>query len=461
MNSSHSLLGQLKKDLVMNVLKALLLISLFIFVTPANALPFNITPVGSLPTSVIYGKTVAAAYTVVNNTSRNFTNIFIQKPANVAVSSTGCGSVFNLAAGASCTLNLSITGQVTGENKLFVCLAGGKTCTGPTSSLNVQVISANTFIYMGNNGGIYSCAIGADSGVIPYKQSISCTNTGYAPTGAIAFVNPVWMAYSLSGQQAYVTDSGPPAVVWLCNVDTITGNLTNCVNSGASGISNPVAITLNSAGTLAYITDATNNNVELCNVNLLTGALSMCQDSGAGNSSSLFKNPGAVVLNPANTLAFIANRDNKNITYCTVNANGTLSGCATTTGGVSFARPFGLVVTQGNTMYVTDTASSGAVYMCSINSDGSLSSCTSAGYNSTGSALYSFSYPSGIAFNSGYHNQPAQFFISNGGTGVSTICNYCVQVSGYCPFTGALICMDQPNVGTFFGLDGTGVTVSN
>ncbi|KTD72593.1 sialidase family protein [Legionella tucsonensis] len=120
------------------------------------ALPFNITPQGTLPTIVHQGGSVNAAYTVTNNTLSMRDNNFIKWfPPNVIqvlepTDPTVCPLFFNLgpygSINQSCTLKLKITGEVRRDDPdphhhLFACFPGGKTCAGPTqaNSLNVNV----------------------------------------------------------------------------------------------------------------------------------------------------------------------------------------------------------------------------------------------------------------------------------------------------------------------------------
>ncbi|QLZ68135.1 exo-alpha-sialidase [Legionella sp. PC1000] len=123
------------------------------------ALPFNINPQGTLPTTVPVGASVNAAYTVTNNTlSMRFNNFVKWLPPNVTqvlepTDPTVCPLFFNLGPNGSinqsCTLKLKISGAVNRNDPdphhhLFVCFPGGKTCAGPTldNSLNVIVTNA-------------------------------------------------------------------------------------------------------------------------------------------------------------------------------------------------------------------------------------------------------------------------------------------------------------------------------
>lgn len=116
------------------------------------ALPFSITPVGTLPTTVDNVSDATAYYTVRNTTTQaapasfvKFLPPFVKQVVDRTQPSL-CGAVFNLAPNASCTLALNISGPVNPrdpnpEHHLFVCRAGGKTCAGTAYELNVTQVT--------------------------------------------------------------------------------------------------------------------------------------------------------------------------------------------------------------------------------------------------------------------------------------------------------------------------------
>jgi hypothetical protein len=67
------------------------------------------------------------------------------------------------------------------------------------------------------------------------------------------------------------------------------------------------------------------------------------------------------------------------VSYCVLNADGTLSSCAPT--GDNFTAPTGIVFNGGNFAYVADNNTSNAVYLCNVGLDGTLSGCAPAGSN--------------------------------------------------------------------------------
>jgi hypothetical protein len=132
-------------------------ICLFLLLLSANAygLPFKIVPKEGtqLPTSLALGSTATAYYTIYNNTSAQRNNNFVKYlPPNVTQVTAGgtypdtCGATFNLAPGASCTLQLSISGSVNANDSnpkhhLFVCFPEGRTCAGTYFPLNVKTMA--------------------------------------------------------------------------------------------------------------------------------------------------------------------------------------------------------------------------------------------------------------------------------------------------------------------------------
>ncbi len=144
------------------------------------ALPFSITPVGTLPTTVDNVSDATAFYTVTNTTTQPAPASFVKfLPQNVKQivdksQPTFCGALFTLAPNASCILALNVSGPVNPadrnpEHHLFVCRAGGKTCAGTAFELNVTQIT------------LVSIAVSPTSASIPKG-----TTQQYAATGTFS-----------------------------------------------------------------------------------------------------------------------------------------------------------------------------------------------------------------------------------------------------------------------------------
>jgi acid phosphatase len=113
---------------------------------PGFAYTFNVVNQGALPTYVIPGKPKIAYYTVTNNTGKKLENNFVKYfPMNTTQDTSNpnnCAAAFTLESGESCTLALTVAGQVdiavTDPYKnLFVCTQDGFSCSGTADRLNV------------------------------------------------------------------------------------------------------------------------------------------------------------------------------------------------------------------------------------------------------------------------------------------------------------------------------------
>ncbi len=134
------------------------LIKSFMFSNAVLALPFNIVPNGTLPTTVPIGGTVSATYTITNTTKLNPPyNLIKWLPLNTAVnpSITTCTptNAFVLNHGASCTLGLTISGPINRDDPnshqhLFVCMSDQATCAGPTPENSLNVIQGSPAFYV-------------------------------------------------------------------------------------------------------------------------------------------------------------------------------------------------------------------------------------------------------------------------------------------------------------------------
>ncbi|HEY4443889.1 MAG TPA: hypothetical protein VGN30_06350, partial [Steroidobacteraceae bacterium] len=113
------------------------------------------------------------------------------------------------------------------------------------------------------------------------------------------------------------------------------------------------------------------------------GTLSSCASTGDG-----FTAPSGIAFYGGN-FAYVADYNTGNAVYvCHVGLDGTLSGCVPQ--GSNFQTPYQLAI-DGNTLYATN--STGGVTICTIHPDGSLSACTqSAGTGAGIAASSGFAY---------------------------------------------------------------------
>jgi Lactonase, 7-bladed beta-propeller len=165
---------------------------------------------------------------------------------------------------------------------------------------------------------------------------------------------------------AYVTNLGGNSVT-VCKVETSTGRLTDCRDSGGNGFRQPSAIAINNR--LAYVTNTGGDAVTICTIDTSTGGLTRCQVSTAE-----FTKPEGIAIN--NRLAYVTN--NTTVRVCAIATNGELS--CRDSGGKGFSIPFGIAINNKHA-YVTNFHG-GTVTVCTINATdttGGLTDCQDSG----------------------------------------------------------------------------------
>ena len=119
---------------------------------------FSIVPVGTLPTVMYDGQVTTVQYTVTNKSIYTLNNNALryapegQTPSGVTQITTGagvCGTTFDLAAGASCTLSLLITSDNFTNN---VAKGGPEVCNTATHAVHCSVPSPGDQLNILNNG---------------------------------------------------------------------------------------------------------------------------------------------------------------------------------------------------------------------------------------------------------------------------------------------------------------------
>lgn len=156
---SHRI-SRIVSSITMQLARSAVIAASFFYAEQCLALPFTIvpTPGTTLPTLINPGQTITARYTVTNNTGGMRAHNYVKYlPPHVtqithdAAYPDLCGATFDLAPGASCQLELLISGAVNGSDPnphhhLFICLSGGATCAGTPSALHVSAGPwSNTF----------------------------------------------------------------------------------------------------------------------------------------------------------------------------------------------------------------------------------------------------------------------------------------------------------------------------
>lgn len=213
--------------------KAPLFIALSLLSTVNYALVFNITPKSGVefPTTYDGIGVKTAYYTVLNNTLSQRDNNFVKylPPSVAQVTSNGtyadtCGATFSLASGSSCTLQLSISGAVDGnntsaENSLLACFPGGQTCAGTKTPLDIALISpwadvghAFEILSLGDIKALSIAYVGGGSNPITAEEWETYTApTGYIlnTTRQLQFQQSAFIASpgSPDGSKSYITTS--------------------------------------------------------------------------------------------------------------------------------------------------------------------------------------------------------------------------------------------------------------
>lgn len=201
---------------------ALSLIAMFVSAQAIAGANFTIGPKAgtTLPTTVPAGKSVAAYYTITNNTSSVRTGYTLKGlPSTVRPngSNGNCTFPLTLAAKASCVLQLDISGAASGG--FFLCKASS--CTSASVPLNVSVVSITPFIAVGG----YDNSTRSNSLIATSIDN--GTQWSYTLSGVTGPSLPVALA---NRGPAYNFDGGP-APLWA--VDCVQNN---CSAVGGYGI---------------------------------------------------------------------------------------------------------------------------------------------------------------------------------------------------------------------------------
>ena len=347
----------------------------------AFAANFDISPYGTLPTTVTTGQSVSAYYIVKNmtNTARNgYVLQGLPTTVNQNTSSPNCANPINLAPQASCQLQLDITGAVSSN----IAICRGYSCTTTTTSLNVSQVSAPsipskpTGAYVSNyantlNDSVTYCTLNPDTSFIDTCQ-MAGGNLNVSLSGVIL---------NNAKTMAFLTTYGT-ASVYQCMIDKVTGLFDGACSATAITVSTGPSYspgyglpTFNATDSILYLLDNAAPRVLACSVSNNT-LQTPCVDTGATITDT---NGVQLVLNSSNTLAYIATYDGF-ITQCQVSNNGQVFNNCTQLGAdnsISLQEVTGLALTKDNAyLYLMDN-DQGNLYRCSTTvSNNNLTNCT-------------------------------------------------------------------------------------
>ena len=354
-----------KNSIKLNKLCALIMV---FFVQTGFAANFNITPFGTLPTTVSAGQTVSAYFTLTNLTSTPRDGYVLQGlPASVTQNTTSpnCSNPINLHPQASCRLQLDISGAV--SSNFAICK--GSSCTTSSVALNVSQSAAPlvpkfAYVTQGGSGGVQVCIVNSTNGSLS-----SCIDAG----GGLAAIQPQGIVLDSNGTHAFISAGDFVPAAHQCTINPNDGTFSSCSTTDIFGyLPFNGLLTTSSDDSYAYLVDymaRSSNQVLACPIH--NGIITPpCTNTGASGLST--DNVG-IVLNPTNTVAYLGAVGDPFISICGVSGNGTtFSGCINKGGdGVSigFVEPTGVALNpEGTILYVADNASQ-YVYGCNANID--------------------------------------------------------------------------------------------
>ena len=230
---------------------------------------------------------------------------------------------------------------VNGNGSLSSCTTTGNGLVAPTGI----AFYASDFAYVADYGAnqVLLCTVGSDGSLS------ACAATGGS------FQNPLQLA--VSGSTLYATNGAGGVTSCAIGGD---GTLSGCIQGSGSG---PTGIAVSSS--YAYI-GAAATVVDICAIapsGMLSGA---CVST---NVNAGFLYPNGISL--AGGYAYIAGLENGSgaVNVCTVNPDGTLSGCTPSLVGT---QPTDVAI-NGSQAYVDDE--SGNIYLCTVGAGGALTGC--------------------------------------------------------------------------------------
>ena len=239
------------------------------------------------------------------------------------------------------------------------------------------------------------------------------------------FYHPHGIAFSPSGTYAYVVNSGSPNVV-------IINTATNTISSSiTSGFSNPLGVAFSPSGTYAYVTNGASPNVVIINTvtNTITSSI----------ASPGFASPMSVAFSPSGTYAYVTNYNSNNVVIINTATN-TITSSITS----GFDKPIGVAFSpSGAYAYVVNYNTNNVVV---------INTATNA---VTGSITSGVDAPTGVAFSpSGSYGYVANQGSNNNVIVINTGTDITSSISSYVSLKAATNQVSNPYAGGSTGFFG-------
>jgi hypothetical protein len=388
------------------------------------ALPvWTFEPLTPTAITLMPGEEVTVVYQVTNQSYKTHRLVLTPHQGITQVIAPGtCANPFILDYQHACLLTLRISGDALLENIVggpIVCQDGNPSqCYRPSNTDQLNVQRTNVLPPPSQASiAVTPPALQLYSNGLAVTLSVQNTSTDTAAMAVTASFNSTALQGLVTvddsacntispGSQCLLSLSVPantpsipltPFIVQGRNTQATTANL---------AISRP----------FAYVFQTTSDTVKQCQLDV-DGSLSTCKDAGAG-----FDNLVAMVVNQANTYAYITTGDNK-VHFCGIEPQtGSLTKCSTKALDAQLNAPYGITLNERlNKAYISDYGSN-AITTCTINQqDASLSNCT----NNTKLNLV---LPTGITYNTA--NQQLYIVNPQNGSAASPILNCSLDGSG-------------------------------
>lgn len=239
-------------------------------------------------------------------------------PFGISINSTSrIAYIANLNSNSVTLCRLGTTGDIES------CIDSG--ATGLVSPRGINLSPNNAFIYIANDNTVLTkCTVNSTSGLLE-----NCVNSG-----ANLINRPRGIAFNVSGTRAYIVNFAGSARVVACNVNLSTGSLSGCVNAGAP-VQPFYGIVLNSSNTIAYLGSPATNNLTQCTINAITGLLSSCIATAASGLD------GPLFISLDNAIIYLPNANNNTISQCPI---GGFANCTISNGNGLLDEPAGIAI---------------------------------------------------------------------------------------------------------------------